>query len=91
MTLSQQAQPVAYFYYGKKFIGAAMLESSISNAFEVNRAYCHSVSRECIPYLLYCTHVSIAYPELDKEVDVSINDPLWNVENCREECLKAFA
>lgn len=91
MTLSQPAKLVAFFYYGERFLGAAMLDSSIANAFEVNRDYCRSVDRESLPYLPYCTHVSVACPELDKEVDVKPNDPLWNVDNCHEECLKAFA
>ncbi|CAH7362450.1 conserved hypothetical protein [Vibrio crassostreae] len=92
MTINTQSNtPVAFFYYGERFLGAAMVESSIESAFARNREYCESVDRESLPYLNYCTHATIACTELDKEVSIEPSNPLWNASNGHQACLNALS
>lgn len=88
---AQPNTPVAYFYYGNRFLGAAKVETSIKAAFDVNRGYCLSTDRESLPYLPFCTHAEIACVELDKELKIEPSNPIWNAENGHKACLVASA
>ncbi|HHY0525262.1 TPA: hypothetical protein ACVU4L_001917 [Vibrio parahaemolyticus] len=92
MTINTQPNtPVAFFYYGNRFLGAAKVETSIKAAFDVNREYCISLDRESLPYLPYCTHAEIVCVELDKELKIEPGNPIWNAENGHKACLDASA
>ncbi|MCE2571680.1 hypothetical protein [Motilimonas eburnea] len=74
---SQLNHPTAYFYYGKKFVGASIASTTPQDAFKQNMEYTKSLDLGCLPYLRHCTHVEIVWHEQDKAVILERDDPNW--------------
>lgn len=72
-----ESNPTAYFYYGKKFIGASIATTTLQDAFKQNMEYTRSLDMGCLPYLHHCTHLELVWHDKDLTIRLDRDDPNW--------------